>query len=47
MDLRIDDKVAIVTGGSRDIGLAFAKEFATSGGPLTRGLALVNAIGPA
>ena len=31
MDIRLDGKSAIVTGGSKGLGLAIAKEFAASG----------------
>ncbi len=31
MDLRLDDKAALITGGSRGIGLAIAKAYAASG----------------
>jgi 3-oxoacyl-[acyl-carrier protein] reductase len=32
MEVRLDGKSAIVTGGSKGLGLAIAKEFAASGG---------------
>ncbi|MET1004493.1 MAG: SDR family oxidoreductase [Propionibacteriaceae bacterium] len=32
MDVRLDDRVAVITGGSTGLGLAMAKEFAASGG---------------
>ncbi|MEO0492418.1 MAG: SDR family NAD(P)-dependent oxidoreductase [Actinomycetota bacterium] len=32
MELRLDDKTAIITGGSAGIGLGIATEFARAGG---------------
>ncbi|HYF07812.1 MAG TPA: SDR family oxidoreductase, partial [Acetobacteraceae bacterium] len=32
MDIRIDGRAALVTGGSKGLGLAMAKAFASSGG---------------
>jgi 3-oxoacyl-[acyl-carrier protein] reductase len=32
MDVRLDDRVAVITGASTGLGLAMAKEFAASGG---------------
>ena len=32
MDVRMDGRVAVITGGSTGLGLAMAKEFAASGG---------------
>jgi 3-oxoacyl-[acyl-carrier protein] reductase len=31
MDVRMDGRVAVITGGSTGLGLAMAKEFAASG----------------
>ena len=33
MDVRLDGRVALITGGSRGIGLAIAQEMAASGAP--------------
>ncbi|MGE5150138.1 MAG: SDR family NAD(P)-dependent oxidoreductase, partial [Rhodospirillaceae bacterium] len=32
MDVRMDGRVAVITGASTGLGLAMAKEFAASGG---------------